>query len=73
MRYYETATSTGLYRTRDNIIFGVVGGIAEHLDISVFWSRAIVTLLVLCTGFFPFAFLYLVAALVMKKDPYYRY
>lgn len=73
MRYYETTTTTGLYRSRDGILAGVIGGIAEYLDINAFWTRALAVILVLCTGIWPFVFVYGVAALLMKKDPYYRY
>ena len=72
MSYYEPE-SRGLYRTRDNIIFGVCGGIAEYLDVSVFWTRALAVLVLLCTGIWPTVFLYLGATLLMKRSPYARW
>lgn len=60
----------GLYRSRNNIFFGVCAGLAEYFDISVFWSRVVAVGLLICTGFWPVGAIYLVAALLMKKDPY---
>jgi len=52
------------------MIAGVCAGIAEHFDFSVFWTRAIAVGILLCTGFWPTLFVYLVAALMLRKDPY---
>jgi len=64
---------TGIYRSHHGLFLGVLKGIAERFDLSVFWLRvgAIITFLV--TGFFPIALIYIVAALVMKKKPYFLY
>jgi len=44
--------------------------VAEHLDLSVFWFRVIVVLVVFFTVTFPIAIvLYVVAALLMKPEP----
>jgi len=72
MRYYDSATP-GLYRSRDGMLAGVIGGIAERLDVSAFWLRALTAFMILCTGFWPGVILYVIAALMMKKDPYYSY
>lgn len=72
MSYYEP-TRQGLYRSRDGIVFGVCRGIAEHFDISVFWTRAIAVTAVILTGFWPVVFVYLLAALVMKREPFVRW
>ena len=69
MRYYDSISS-GLYRSRDGMLAGVIGGIAEHLDLSPFWLRILFGVLILCTGFWPGVILYVIAALMMKKDPY---
>lgn len=66
-------TRTGLYRSRDGMICGVCKGIADHLDISVFWTRAIALGALICTGFFPIGAAYILAALLMKKEPYVRW
>lgn len=64
----------GLYRSRDGIIFGVCKGIANYLDLSVGWIRVLTVLAFIFSGFFPTAVLYVLAALVMKKEPtYYDY
>jgi phage shock protein C len=59
----------GLYRSRKGIIMGVVRGLAEYFDISVFWSRVIVLLVCLFTGFWPVVIVYVLAALIMKPEP----
>ena len=71
--YRSHATPAGIYRSRDGVIFGVCRGIAEYFDISVFWTRAIVLGTLICTGFFPIGFAYIIAALLMKKEPYVRW
>ena len=60
---------TGLYRSRHGVIRGVCRGVAEYLDFSVFWTRAIAVALLVFTGFWPMLGIYLLAALVMKPEP----
>ena len=60
---------TGLYRSRRGIICGVCRGLAEYLDISVFWTRAIALGLFIFTGLWPIAGVYLLAVLLMKPAP----
>jgi len=69
MSYYGY-DKNGLYRSRDGMVAGVCQGTADFLDISSFWVRAAVVFMGLCTGFWPTLFLYIVAAMVMKKEPY---
>jgi phage shock protein C len=59
----------GLYRSRSGLIFGVCKGIAEYLDFSVFWTRAIVVVATLFTGIWPVPVLYVVGAFLMKPEP----
>jgi len=59
----------GVYRSRQGIIFGVCRGLAEHVNFSVFWTRALVLVLFLFTGFWPVGVLYLVAGLLLKPGP----
>ena len=59
----------GLYRSRRPMLFGVCGGIAEYFDISRFWTRMFTFIALWLTGFFPVGFLYICAALLMKKQP----
>ena len=48
---------------------GVCRGIAEYFDFSVFWTRVIVLILFVVSGFWPVMVLYFVAALLMKPEP----
>jgi phage shock protein C len=59
----------GLYRSRHGAILGVCRGIAEYLDISVFWTRVVAVALLVFTGFWPVLGLYLLAGLLMKPEP----
>lgn len=64
---------TGLYRSRDGVLFGVCRGLAEYFDLSVFWIRVITLISLVLTGFFPVGLAYILAALIMKPEPRYRY
>lgn len=70
---YDAYGRRGLYRSRDGIIAGVCAGFAEYFDFSVFWTRFFMVLFFLCTGIWPALALYVLAALVMKKEPYVRW
>lgn len=59
----------GFYRSRRGIIFGVCRGLAEHFNFSVFWTRVLVLVLFLFTGFWPLGVLYLVAGFLLKLEP----
>ena len=67
-RVYERQLS-GLYRSRNGVILGVCRGIAEYLDFSVFWMRAIALALLVCSGIWPMVGLYILVALLMKSEP----
>jgi phage shock protein C len=69
MRRFEKILRGGLYRSRNGIILGVCRGIAEYFDFSVFWTRAIVVIIFLFSGFWPIMALYFIAALLMKPEP----
>jgi len=71
MKAFINRYPRGLYRSRKGIILGVFTGIAEYLDLSVFWTRVAVLITLFATGFFPIAIIYIIAALIMKKRPYY--
>jgi phage shock protein C len=51
------------------VILGVIRGLAEYFNISVFWSRFIAVLILIFTGFWPVVGLYLLAALLLKPEP----
>ena len=64
---------TGLYRSRNGILFGVCRGLAEYFDLSVFWTRVVGVIILVCTGLWPITGIYLLAALLMKPAPLYAY
>ncbi|TVR01252.1 MAG: envelope stress response membrane protein PspC [Desulfovibrionales bacterium] len=58
-----------LYRSRSGMILGVCKGLAQHFDVSLFWTRIIVVLLMIFTGFWPVVGLYLLAGFLLKPEP----
>ena len=64
-----TERPTGLYRSRNGMLLGVCQGIADYLDISLFWTRMLTILFFLFSGLWPVGGLYLLAAMVMKPEP----
>jgi len=58
-----------LYRSRRGLFFGVCRGVAERLDISVFWTRVVTLVAFVVTGFWPVGAAYLLAALLLKREP----
>lgn len=60
---------TGPYRSRRGVIFGVCRGLAEHLNISVGWTRCLTLIGFIFTGFWPLGAAYIIAALLMKPEP----
>lgn len=65
--------SSGLYRSRHGMIAGVCAGLAEYFDLSVCWARVAAVALLLCSGIWPVVIVYVIAALMMKKNPYVRW
>ena len=63
------ARRSGIYRSRTGMIFGVCKGIAEHFNISVFWTRVVTVVAFLLSGIWPVGVLYILAALLMKPEP----
>lgn len=68
-RLNTLASSHGIYRSRKGLFMGVCRGIAEHLELSVFWTRIIVLVLFLFTGFWPVGVIYILAGLLLKMEP----
>jgi phage shock protein C len=58
-----------IYRSRNGAILGVCRGLAEAFGLDVFWLRAIVVLVMVCTAVIPVTLLYLAAALAMNPEP----
>lgn len=69
MKRSRKKPTNGLYRSRRGVLLGVCRGVAEYFDLSVFWTRAIAAALLILTGLWPIAALYVLAALVMKPEP----
>lgn len=59
----------GPYRSRQGIVFGVCRGMADHLDIPVFWVRAGVIVAFFFTAMWPVGITYIVMGLLMKPEP----
>ena len=59
-----------LYKSsRNKILTGVFGGIAEYLDADASIIRLAGVLLIFLTGFFPGAIIYIIAALIIPPEP----
>jgi phage shock protein C len=69
MKRFERMLRGGMYRSRDGIILGVCKGLAEYFDFSIFWTRAVVLILLFFTGLWPITVLYFIAALIMRPEP----
>jgi phage shock protein C len=69
MRNHDKLTRSGIYRSRNGLIFGVCRGLAEHFNFSILWARVIAIIFLLVTGFWPAIGIYLIAALLMKPAP----
>ena len=57
------------YRSRNGLILGVCKGLADYFDVSPFWFRFFVVLIMVLTGLWPMVGLYFLAALLMKPKP----
>ncbi len=58
-----------LYRSRRGCILGVCRGLAEYMNLSVFWTRVVALVMIPFTGFWPMLGLYFLAAVLMKPEP----
>ena len=58
-----------LTKSRDKIVAGVFGGIADYFGLDKAWVRILGAALIIFTGFFPGVLLYIVAAIVMPDAP----
>lgn len=63
------SSKTGLYRSREGFIFGVLKGLAEHYNLSPFGVRLLFIILAFVTGFWPAILAYVFAAIFMKPKP----
>jgi len=62
-------STQGLYRSRHGLFLGVCRGFAKWRDFSVFWTRVIVIITMLFTGFWPAFLAYLIIGFVLKPEP----
>ena len=69
MRNHDKLTRSGIYRSRNGVIFGVCRGLGEHFDFSIFWARVIAIIFLIVTGFWLAIGVYLIATLLMKPAP----
>lgn len=58
-----------LYRSRNGFVLGVCRGLADYLGVPVFWVRTLALGLLLFSGLWPVAGIYLLAAVLMKPEP----
>jgi phage shock protein C len=61
--------SRRLYRSRNGIIWGVCQGFSDWSGISVGVVRTVAVVSFILSGFFPVAFLYAGAALILPVEP----
>lgn len=54
--------------TNDKIIFGICSGLAEYLGWDKTVVRLIVAFLILITGLFPLAIMYIIAYFIIPAD-----
>jgi len=62
-------TGAAPYRSRSGMVFGVCKGIAQYMDINVFWFRVVLVVAFFVTGMWMVGVAYVLAALVMKVEP----
>jgi phage shock protein C len=72
MNHFRSKRLRGLYRSRNGIVLGVCRGLGNFFDFKVIWIRIIFVVLLLITGIWPMLGIYLLAALIMKPDPFRR-
>ena len=59
-----------LYKSRTNKIFaGVIGGIGEYVEVDPTILRIVWLLIVVFTGFFPGMIAYILAMIIVPKQP----
>lgn len=69
MDYESERRPRGLYRSRNGMIFGVCRGLADYFDLDAFWLRVAAVVGFIVTGFFPLGVVYILAAMIMRKEP----
>ena len=73
MKRNPTRSGSELYRLKNGALLGVLQGVADYFGLPVLWLRLGAILGLFFSGFFPMIALYVMMALVMKKEPESRY
>ena len=58
-----------LYRSRDGMVTGLLRGVSDRLDLSLFWLRVIVIVTTFFTGFVPGIVIYIITSFLVGKEP----
>jgi phage shock protein C len=58
-----------LYRSRRGVFLGVCRGVAECMDVSVFWTRVVTVVVFFFTGLWPTFFAYLLLGFLLPAEP----
>lgn len=61
------AKKNKLTKSNDHVLSGVLGGISDYLDLDTTLVRLLFVAAAVFTGFFPFVFLYIIAAVIMPE------
>lgn len=68
--FKRPAAGTRLYRSRTKkMLAGVMGGLSDYLGVDVTWLRLGYALLAILTDVGPLLLIYIVAAIVVPKEP----
>lgn len=59
----------GFYRSRDGMFMGLLKGIADRFDLSIFWLRLFSIIIAFFTGFVPGFIIYVIVSLIISKEP----
>lgn len=58
-----------LYKSREKVFDGVIGGIADYYDTDPIVARLIFIFLLLATGLFPGVLFYIIAMIIIPQRP----
>ncbi|MBT4287614.1 MAG: PspC domain-containing protein [Deltaproteobacteria bacterium] len=69
-QYYQQKKYQGsLYRSRNGLFMGLLKGIADRFDLSLFWLRFLTIIGSFFTGFVPGIIIYTITSLLISKEP----
>jgi len=67
--YQQKKYQESLYRSRNGLIMGLLKGIADRFDLSLFWLRFLTIITSFFTGFVPGIIIYAITSLLISKEP----